>query len=268
MRAPFSRFSWGFLGWSFTAVVLLVLGLFAWRIAILVGVEHDKSFTDLFLIPLYLLSFGLAGGFYYWFRKGNSRWYESALAYGAVFAILFSLGPAGAILLYSGRSVQWFCGGGSAVLFALLAAVSVRRVRMDIQEAPTVPNPFSVFWLKVKARKRELGWGIIVTVALSVALGVSSQFYFYRMCTQMSMETWASYAGGLQATVWFQQGRYRLLELSSSDKAEFTGRTNGLFEIWTWPQSGSDPMLTVSTADKAFVDAFNRRMRQLVKNRQ
>ncbi|HOK78249.1 MAG TPA: hypothetical protein PLW35_11085, partial [Verrucomicrobiota bacterium] len=92
--------------------------------------------------------------------------------------------------------------------------------------------------------------------------------YFYRMCTQMSMETWASYAGGLQATVWFQQGRYRLLELSSSDKTEFTGRTNGPFEIWTWPNSATNPMLTVTTADKAFVDAFNRRMRQLVKNRQ
>jgi len=82
------------------------------------------------------------------------------------------------------------------------------------------------------------------------------------------METWASYAGGLQARVWFQEGRYRLLELSQVEKVEFTGRTNGPFEIWTWTHYTNYPWLTVQTADQEFVDAFNRRMRQLWENKQ
>jgi hypothetical protein len=84
----------------------------------------------------------------------------------------------------------------------------------------------------------------------------------------MSMETWASYAGKLQARVWFQEGHHRLLEISSEDKSQFTGRTDGPFEIWTWTHYTNTPSLTVQTADKEFVDSFNLRMRQLWDGRQ
>ncbi|MGC8989516.1 MAG: hypothetical protein ACP5MD_05290, partial [Verrucomicrobiia bacterium] len=267
MMTAFSRFYWGFLGGTFMGLALLVFGLFAWRIGILTGLERDKSFSDLFLMPLCVLSFGLAGGVFHWMRKENSRWHESALAYVAGIGIFLLPTAAGAALLGSGRASPWFCGAGAAMALGLLVAVSVRRVRMDTQEAPRAPNPFSLFWSKVRAGKRELGWMFFSWISLSLALVVSSWFYHYRIWTQTSMETWASYAGALQARVWYQEGRYRLLELSDLSKTEFTGRTNGPFEIWTWPNSATNPMLTVTTADKAFVDAFNRRMSQLVRNR-
>jgi hypothetical protein len=105
-------------------------------------------------------------------------------------------------------------------------------------------------------------------MALSVAVGVSIWFYTYRISTQISMETWASYVGKLQARVWFQEGHYRLLELSPDDKSHFTGRTDGPFEIWTWTHYTNTPSLTVQSADKEFVGAFNSRMRQLWDGRQ
>ena len=118
-------------------------------------------------------------------------------------------------------------------------------------------NPLGTFWLRLKERKLGFGWVVVTWLALSVAIGVSIWFYAYKISTQMSMKTWASYAGKLQARVWFQEGRYRLLELSADEKSQFTGRTDGPFEIWTWTHYTSTPSLTVQTADKEFVGAFN-----------
>lgn len=120
----------------------------------------------------------------------------------------------------------------------------------------------------MKPALARLPCAIAVAMSLSLAFGIGIWFFAYRLTTRMSMETWARYAGGLQARVWFEEEHYRLLELSSSEKMEFTGRTNGPFEIWTWTHYTNNPSLTVQTADQKFVDAFNRRMRQLWENRQ
>jgi hypothetical protein len=129
-------------------------------------------------------------------------------------------------------------------------------------------NPRATFWLRAKERKFGFSWVVATWLALSIAVGVSIWFYAYKTSTQMSMETWASYAGKLQARVWFQEGRYRLLELTSYEKSQFTGRSDGPFEIWTWTGYTNTPSLTVQTADIEFVESFNSRMRQLWEDRQ
>jgi hypothetical protein len=87
---------------------------------------------------------------------------------------------------------------------------------------------------------------------------------FHHLGARMSMETWASYAGKLQARIWFQEGRYRMLELSSTDRSEFTGRKDGPFEIWTWPGNTNEPTpLFVPRADQDFVDAVNDTMKDM-----
>lgn len=129
-------------------------------------------------------------------------------------------------------------------------------------------NPLGAFWCRLKDRKPGFGWVLVACLALSLAFGVSLWFYVYRISTEMSMETWARYAGKLQARVWFQEGHYRLLELSSDERSQFTGKTNGPFEIWTWTHYTNAPSLTVQTVDKEFVDALNLRMRQLWDERQ
>jgi hypothetical protein len=75
-------------------------------------------------------------------------------------------------------------------------------------------------------------------------------------------ETWASYAGGLQAKEWFAEGKYRLLEISEDDM-HFTGRHEGEFEIWAW-KSYQKPkwLFLVPDASHRFVQAFNERMRK------
>ncbi len=85
----------------------------------------------------------------------------------------------------------------------------------------------------------------------------------YRLTNQTYLQSWATYAGELQAKVWFQEGHLRLLELSSNPKLEFSGRKDGPFEIWTWKQYPNPNWLLADPADPEFVTAFNLRMRQL-----
>ncbi|MDB6029636.1 MAG: hypothetical protein JWM68_5859 [Verrucomicrobiales bacterium] len=92
---------------------------------------------------------------------------------------------------------------------------------------------------------------------------LSLPFVSYRITSRMSMEAWASYAGKLQARIWFQENHYRLLELSPDEKNKFTGRKDGEFEIWTWTHYTNSSWLVAESADREFVDAFNHRMRQL-----
>jgi len=91
------------------------------------------------------------------------------------------------------------------------------------------------------------------------------------------METWGEYAGKLQARVWFQENRYRLLELTSTTNLnfseKFTGKKDGSFEIWTYPVFNSaNPnwltWLTKDDSDQKFVDSFNERMKQLWNDKQ
>jgi hypothetical protein len=128
-------------------------------------------------------------------------------------------------------------------------------------------NPLSTLWRRAKERKLGIALFLVTWLSLSLAFGISMWFFVYRLATRMTMETWATYAGGLQARVWFQEGHHRLLELSPSEKVEFTGKTNGPFEVWTWTHYTNNPWLTVQTADQEFVDAFNRRMKQLWESR-
>jgi hypothetical protein len=93
-------------------------------------------------------------------------------------------------------------------------------------------------------------------------------FVPYRISTQANLEIWANYAGKLQARVWFEEGRTRLLELSPNPKSGFTGRKDGDFEIWTWTCYTNSSWLVASDADRHFVEAFNQRMRQLLDEKQ
>ena len=105
------------------------------------------------------------------------------------------------------------------------------------------------------------GW-VLWPVVLSLL------FVSYRITSQMSMETWAEYAGKLQARVWFQEGKYRVLELSPDEKSQFTGKKDGDFEIWTWTHYTNSSWMVARSADRQFVEAFNQRMRQLSNEKQ
>ena len=84
-----------------------------------------------------------------------------------------------------------------------------------------------------------------------------------RLASRMSMETWAEYAGNLQARAWFQEGKYRMLELSPEEKSHYTGRMDNDFEIWTWKDYANSSWLVAGSADRHFVESFNQRMRRL-----
>jgi hypothetical protein len=114
-----------------------------------------------------------------------------------------------------------------------------------------------------KTRKIKWGWFITCWFFFSTALGIGIWFFAYRLSTEAEMDTWASYAGKLQAGVWFQEGHYRLLELAPDERSQFTGRTNGPFEIWTWTHYTNSSLLSVPMADQWFIEAFNSRMQQL-----
>jgi hypothetical protein len=102
-----------------------------------------------------------------------------------------------------------------------------------------------------------VGWPIILLVF----------FMSYRATNRLYLETWAGYAGQLQARVWFQEGHYRLLKVSPDAKAVFTGQKIGPFEVWTWTHYTHCSWLVANDTDGEFVAAFNKQMKQLAEEK-
>lgn len=107
--------------------------------------------------------------------------------------------------------------------------------------------------------------GAVLAIISWIALPLLFAMVFipFRIASQSSLETWASYAGKLQARVWFQEGHHRLLVLTPNSKSEFTGRKDGQYEVWSWGHYTNTSWLTVGDPDRQFINAFNERMRQL-----
>jgi hypothetical protein len=106
-------------------------------------------------------------------------------------------------------------------------------------------------------------------------------FSAHRTIEQMKMETWATYAGSIQAKVFFQEGYYRLLKLYPINKidgsdfaSKFMGQNEGAFAIWTRPvykDKNSNFLwkwLNEDNSDQEFVESFNKRMKQLWNEKQ
>ena len=72
----------------------------------------------------------------------------------------------------------------------------------------------------------------------------------------------ASYAGSLQAKADYHAGNLRLYKIAVEGDIKFTGRTDGPFEIWTWP---THPVLgePEKYSSETYVDFYNKRMRSL-----
>jgi len=136
--------------------------------------------------------------------------------------------------------------------------------------------------MKLSDHQRKLLRGFLralATIAFGYLVAFVSIFPMlsaHRMVEQMRMETWGSYAGGLQARVFFQEGHYRLLELYPITKidadnfaSKFTGKSEGSFEIWTRPVYNDTnsiflwKWLNKDDSDQKFVESFNERMKQL-----
>jgi hypothetical protein len=125
MTASCSKFCRGFLQGSLLGFVLLIIGLLSWGIAILVGVEKDTSLGGFSLASLYVLSFGLGGSAVVLLRKGRPRWYESIFAWAAATVIVLLGCGVMALLLESGRPIEWFWGAGSTTVLCLLLGASL-----------------------------------------------------------------------------------------------------------------------------------------------
>src|SRR3954447_14467177 len=80
---PLARFCRGFLGGSAVGTALLAFGLVSWGVAVLVGADKGGA-AGMSLMPIYVLSFGLAGGVVM-FRAEHVRNFGSVLVW--VFAV-------------------------------------------------------------------------------------------------------------------------------------------------------------------------------------
>jgi hypothetical protein len=114
---------------------------------------------------------------------------------------------------------------------------------------------------------QKLGWPV-AHILFSILLMLTVSFFVQRVLTRMMIEHWASYAGTLQAKVYIQEGKFRILELAGDQKSEFTGRREGPFEIWTHVSrtnsSFYERVVLPVTGDLEYIAAFNRRMREHV----
>lgn len=123
---------------------------------------------------------------------------------------------------------------------------------------------------------KKRNWSIIVSLWLNaillLALAVGyGYFRFQRMQSDMEVSVWAVYAGTMQCIADHDSGvtrYYRMVTVpATGGKAEssFTGDHEDGVEVWSWPwYSNAGEAMRVST--KEFVDAYNRRMKNFVRD--
>ena len=109
--------------------VLLAIGLFGWGIAILVGIEKERSLAGFSLTPFYVLSFGLAGGALDLLRRERPTWYESVIAWASALVVVLLGCGVMAFLLESGRPIGWVWGASSAAALCALLGLSLFQIR-------------------------------------------------------------------------------------------------------------------------------------------
>lgn len=129
MNISWPRFCRGFLQGSLLGVAFLAIGLIGWCVGILVGVEKDRSLAGISLAFLYVLSFGLGGGVLRLLRRQSARWYESIVAWAAAIVIVLLGCDVMALLLESGRTIEWFWGVSSAAILCPLLGISLFQMR-------------------------------------------------------------------------------------------------------------------------------------------
>ena len=129
MIASWPRFCRGFLQGSLLSVALLAIGLIGWCVGLLIGFEKDRSLAGISLAFLYVLSFGLGGGVLGLLRRQCARWYESIIAWAAAIVIVLLGCGLMALLLESGRPIEWFWGASSAVILCPLLGLSLFQMR-------------------------------------------------------------------------------------------------------------------------------------------
>ena len=121
---------------------------------------------------------------------------------------------------------------------------------------------------------KKRNWPLIVSLLLNVILLLAlafgyGYFRFQRTWWEMEGPHWAAYAGTMQCIADHDNGvirYYRMVTVVATGdgaRSTFTGdRENGV-EVWSWPwYSNLGEASRVST--KAFVDAYNRRMKNFV----
>ena len=190
----------------------------------------------------------------------RKKWDNSSLFtkfYVVFFTVLTVTLPAIPLALVSEDRVhpEWSVGQfivfgvGACIAFALLVAgVGVLCAFLQGNYIPKRLWALTVFAL--------FGW---VFLPLMFALW----FHGYYTFTESTLQTWSSYAGELQAKVYFDDQKCRLLELEPDAEMEFTGRKEGPFEIWSWSYHSQMSWLHTKEANAQFVDSFNDRMREL-----
>ncbi len=106
-----------------------------------------------------------------------------------------------------------------------------------------------------------MGW-------IFIPLWLLTAFRSYHGLQEMTVTTWASYAGKLQARQHYEDGRYRILRLEENTKHQFTGEMDGPFEIWTWNVYPEMRWFHETKANQTFVKDYNRTMKRIWDERQ
>jgi hypothetical protein len=127
-KLSWMMFSKGFLRGSLLGCGFLAIGLVSRAIAILIGLETDKSTSGMSLLPLYVLSFGLGRGAVTLLSGDAPTRIEYVIAWSAAVAIVLAGCGVMASQLNSDRPIDpYLCLCSSAILLALLIASALGR---------------------------------------------------------------------------------------------------------------------------------------------
>jgi peptidoglycan/LPS O-acetylase OafA/YrhL len=123
-------FSKGFLRGSLLGSGIIALSLLAWGIMVLVGLENDTSTDGIFVLSLYVLSFGLGGGALAMLKGDAPTLLQSIVGWSAAISIVVLASAVTAFLSESDRPIERYWGFVSSALLLALLVASGLRVRM------------------------------------------------------------------------------------------------------------------------------------------
>jgi hypothetical protein len=123
------RFSKGFLRGSLLGSGIIALSLLAWGIMVLIGLEKDTSTNGIFVLSLYVLSFGLGGGTVAMLKGDGPTLLQSIVGWSAAISIVVLASAVIAFLSESDRPIEPYWGFVSTVVLLVLLVASGLKVR-------------------------------------------------------------------------------------------------------------------------------------------
>jgi hypothetical protein len=136
------RLSRGFLLGALVGAALIAYGMTGYGVAVLLGIERDKSGHGISLLPIYVLSFAVAGGEIAMLRhKSNFHVRTIAAMLLAIVIVFVGIGFMTSFIIAEEPVESWMGIWSVTVLIVMLAGAFAIHRRYPASNPPSVSPP-------------------------------------------------------------------------------------------------------------------------------